>query len=91
MMRLVLMLLLVSVGALAHSAELAVVIEGEYIVGMRAEHGGNLGLDRLCQQCSRAAAQHLGQRIGKSPWLGERENISLGHGVSLLQWRSGRR
>src|SRR5207247_4361722 len=22
-------------------------------------------------------------------WLGELENISVGHGVSLLQWRSG--
>src|SRR6202011_5140179 len=33
--------------------------------------------------------QHLGQRIGKISWLGELENISVGHGVSLLRWRSG--
>src|SRR5262249_43264393 len=25
----------------------------------------------------------------KSSWLGELENVSLGHGVSLLRWRSG--
>src|SRR5262249_35963145 len=30
-----------------------------------------------------------GQRIGKSSWLRELENISLSHGVSLLRWRSG--
>ena len=29
------------------------------------------------------------QRISKSSWLRELENISLGHGVSLLCWRSG--
>src|SRR6266545_3493402 len=33
--------------------------------------------------------QNLGQRIGKSSWLRELENISVGHGVSLLCWRSG--
>src|SRR4030088_1664057 len=38
---------------------------------------------------SRTLAQHLGQRIGKMSWLGELENISVGHGVSLLCWRSG--
>src|SRR6266576_875196 len=27
--------------------------------------------------------------IGKSSWLRELENISVGHGVSLLCWRSG--
>jgi ATP-dependent DNA ligase len=35
-------------------------------------------------------AQNLGQRIGKSSWLGELEDVSVGHGVSLLRWRSGR-
>ena len=57
-------------------------------VGMHAEQGCNLGLDRLRQKRSRAVAQNLGQRIGKSSWLGELKNISLGHGVSLLQRRS---
>src|SRR5262245_1163780 len=45
--------------------------------------------DGLRQKRSRAVAQNLGQRIGKSPWLRELENISVGHGVSLLCWRSG--
>ena len=49
----------------------------------------NARLDGLRQQRSRAVAKHLGQRIGACPWLGELENISLGHGVSLLRWRSG--
>src|ERR1700719_378608 len=59
------------------------------LVGMAAEQSRNLGLDRLRQQRSRAVAQNLAQRVGKSSWLGELENISVGHGVSLLQWRSG--
>src|SRR5712691_11612085 len=59
------------------------------LVGMVAEQGCNFGLDGLRQQCSRAVAQHLGQRISKSSWLAEWENVSLGHGVSLLRWRSG--
>src|SRR5260370_14965881 len=59
------------------------------LVGMAAEQARNLGLDGLCQKGSRAVAQNLGQRIGKSSWLRELENISLSHGVSLLRWRSG--
>src|SRR5262249_48461227 len=58
-------------------------------VGMAAEQARNLGLNRLRQKRSRAVAQNLGQRIGKSSWLRELENISLSHGVSLLRWRSG--
>ena len=50
------------------------------LVGMAGEQGGNLGLDRLRQQRSRAVAQHLGQRIGKSSWLGQLESVSLSHG-----------
>ena len=71
---------------MAHQPLAAVVGQ---LVGMAAEQGGNLGLDGLRQQRSRAVAQNLGQRIGKSSWLGELENVSVGHGVSLLRWRSG--
>src|SRR5581483_6851311 len=53
------------------------------------KQGRDLSLHRLRQQPACAVAQHLGQRIGKSSWLGELENVSLGHGVSLLRWRSG--
>src|SRR5207249_4359814 len=59
------------------------------LIGMAAEQARNLGLDRLRQKRSRALAQNLGQRIAKSCWLRELENISVGHGVSLLCWRSG--
>src|SRR6516165_9502124 len=59
------------------------------LVSMQTQQSSNLGLDRLRQQRSRAIAQYLGQRIDKSSWLRELENISLGHGVSLLRWRSG--
>jgi hypothetical protein len=59
------------------------------LVGMAAEQCRNHGLDGLRQQRSRAVAQHLGQRIGKSSWLGELENVSVGHGVSSFdgEWR----
>src|ERR1700738_1606714 len=59
------------------------------IVSMRAEQCCNLDLDRLRQQRPCAVAQYLGQGISKSSWLGELENVSVGHGVSLLWWRSG--
>src|SRR5262249_12624942 len=49
----------------------------------------DLGLHRLRQQRSRAVAQNLGQRVGKSSWLAELKIVSVGHGVSLLRWRSG--
>ena len=71
----------------AHQPLAAVVGE---LVGMAVEQGRNLGLDRLRKQRSRAVAQNFGQRIGECPWLGESENITIGHGVSLLRWRSGR-
>jgi len=70
----------------AHQALAAIVGQ---LVGMAAQESCNLGPDRLRQQRPRPAAQYLGQRIGKSPWLGELENVSVGHGVSLLGWRSG--
>ena len=47
------------------------------------------GLDRPRQQGPGAAAQHLGQRIGKRRWLGKLQNGIVTHGVSLLRWRSG--
>ena len=50
---------------------------------------GNLRLDRPRQQGPGAAAQHLGQRIGKRRWLGKLQNGIVTHGVSLLRWRSG--
>src|SRR3954453_20696343 len=59
------------------------------LVGMAAEEGCDLRLDGLRQQGSGALAQNFGQRIGEGFWLNQLGNIILGHGVSLLWWRSG--
>ncbi len=56
---------------------------------MVAQKAGYLRLDSVRQQRSGAGAQNFGQRVGKSSWLAELENVSIGHGVSLLCWRSG--
>src|SRR5207248_7734225 len=72
--------------AVAHQASAAILGE---LVGVVPEECGNLRFDGMGQKGTGAAAQHLGQRIGKRPWLGKLENVTLGHGVSLLRWRSG--
>src|SRR5258706_6986122 len=56
---------------------------------MLGEEFGYLGLDRLGQQGARSVAQHLGKRVGERPWLKQLDDVSIGHGVSLLCWRSG--
>src|ERR1019366_4691994 len=66
----------------------SVAIIGQF-VGMAAEEAGNLGLHGMRQQRSRAVAQNLGQWVRKCPWLRQLDDIILGHGVSLLWWRSG--
>src|SRR4051812_42336139 len=58
-------------------------------VGMAAEEGCDLGLDGLRQQGSRTLAQNFGERVGELGWLDQLDDIILGHGVSLLWWRSG--
>src|SRR4051794_31729541 len=58
-------------------------------VGMAAEEGCDLGLDGLRQQGSRTLAQNFGERVGELGWLDPLDDIILGHGVSLLRWRSG--
>jgi hypothetical protein len=49
----------------------------------------NLRFDGLGQQRTRAVAQDLCEGIGKGPWLGELNDVTVRHGVSLLHWRSG--
>src|SRR5260370_27204241 len=56
---------------------------------MLGEEFAHLGLDRLGQQGARSVAQHLGERVGERPWLKQLDDVSIGHGVSLLCWRSG--
>src|SRR5215472_13917927 len=59
------------------------------LVGVALEKPGHLRCDSLGQKRAGTAAQHLSQRVGQRTWLGKLENITVGHGVSLLQWRSG--
>jgi hypothetical protein len=49
----------------------------------------NLRFDGLGQQRTRAATQDVRKGIGEGPWLGELDDVSVRHGVSLLHWRSG--
>jgi hypothetical protein len=48
----------------------------------------HFGLDGLLKRRSRAVAQDLGQRLRKNSWSGELEDVSVGLGVSLVQWMS---
>src|SRR6516225_3012606 len=72
--------------AVAHDALLA--RRGPEI-GVLCEKLSNLRFDGLGQQRTRAAAQDLCEGIGKGPWLGELDDVTVRHGVSLLHWRSG--
>jgi hypothetical protein len=58
-------------------------------LGVALEEGGHLRFNGMAQKCTGTAAQHLGQRVGKPAWLGQLNNAIIGHGVSLLRWRSG--
>ena len=59
------------------------------LVGMFPKKAGYFGFNSLSKQRSRAVAQNVGQSIGEGPWLNQSKNVSVGHGVSLLRWRSG--
>ena len=59
-------------------------------LGVAIKERGNLRLDRPRQQGPGAAAQHLGQRIGKRRWLGKlqkRYRHSRRITPSLEKWR----
>src|SRR4051794_24586841 len=58
-------------------------------VSVAAKEGCDLGLDGLRQQRPRTLAQNFGERVGELCWLDQLDGIILGHGVSLLWWRSG--
>src|SRR5580704_18373497 len=58
-------------------------------IGVLCEKLGNLRFDGLAQQRTRAVTQDFRQRIAEGPWLGELDQVTVGHGVSLLHWRSG--
>jgi hypothetical protein len=46
---------------------------------MAGEHGCNLSFDGLRQRRAGTVAQNISQRIDKSSWLAELENISPDH------------
>src|ERR1019366_3868426 len=58
-------------------------------IAMSVQKVSDLRLDRLRQQGACPTAQNLGERIDEGPWLRELDDVIVGHGVSLLQWRSG--
>jgi hypothetical protein len=59
-------------------------------VQMPGKKGGDFRFNRPRQKRLRPIAQHGVQRVRKASWLNQFGNVILGHGVSLLWWRSGR-
>jgi hypothetical protein len=55
---------------------------------MLVEKRRNLGFDRLRQQGARAIAQDFCERILEASWLNQPRHVIVGHGISLLRWRS---
>src|SRR5438067_4827605 len=58
-------------------------------IGIAPQEVSDFRLDRLRQQGTRTVTQNLSERIAESPWLSQLDDVSVGHGVSLLWWRSG--
>ena len=58
-------------------------------IGMLAEKVRDLGLDRLGEQGTRPVAQDFGELIVEVSWLNQLDDVIVGHGISLLRWRSG--
>src|SRR5262249_11764842 len=72
--------------AVAHNA-LAAILGLE--ISMPGKKIHDLGLDRLRQQRASPLPQDFGELIVKDSWLNQFEHVIVGHGISLLQWRSG--
>src|SRR4029077_1663315 len=58
-------------------------------IGISPQEVSDFRLDGLREQGTCPVSQNLSERIGKSPWLSQLDDVSVGHGVSLLWWRSG--
>src|SRR5262245_64642963 len=58
-------------------------------IGMLAEKICDLRLDRLGEQGPRTVAQDFSELVVKGSWLNQSDNVIVGHGISLLWWRSG--
>ena len=58
-------------------------------IGMLAEKICDLRLDRLGKQGTRTIAQDFGELVVEGSWLNQFDDVIVGHGISLLRWRSG--
>src|SRR5437588_8216628 len=58
-------------------------------IGISSEEVSDFRLHSLREKGTRPVAQNLGEQIGEGPWLSQLDDVSVGHGVSLLRWRSG--
>ena len=58
-------------------------------IGMLAEKIGDLRLDSLREQGTGSVAQDLGELVVERSWLNQLDDVIVGHGISLLRWRSG--
>jgi hypothetical protein len=58
-------------------------------IGMLGEEVRDLGLYGLRQQGLRSPPYNFGELIVKGSWLNQFEHVIVGHGISLLRWRSG--
>src|SRR5438552_15322155 len=58
-------------------------------IGMLAEKVCNFGLDRLGQKGTCPVTQDFCELIVEDSWLNQLDDVIVGHGISLLWWRSG--
>jgi hypothetical protein len=58
-------------------------------LGVLGEEAGDLGLDRLREQGTRPVAQDFREWVVEGSWLNQPDDVIVGHGISLLCWRSG--
>src|SRR5437868_4365459 len=56
---------------------------------MLAEKVCDLGLDRLGEKGTCPVAQDFCELIVEDSWLNQMDDVIVGHGISLLRWRSG--
>jgi hypothetical protein len=70
-------------------ADDALVAVRGFQIGMLVEKVRDLGLDRPGEQGTGPVAQDFGELIVEDAWLNQLDDVILGHGISLLRWRSG--
>src|SRR5881409_1762856 len=58
-------------------------------IGMLAEKVCDLGFDRLGEKGTCPVAQDFCELIVEDSWLNQLDDVIVGHGISLLRWRSG--